>query len=332
MATLYAKTAEKHGWGVDAALLARMQAANAAKVAEFDAGVVNAREKFGDVEVLEQQRLKAECLASVGDRAAAMVAYGALAERVMSTGQKIDVAMAKARLALQHADWADAKARISEAKALNEVGGDWDRRNRLKVYEGLHALAVRDFKLAAELLLSSVATFTATEVLTFESFVSYTVIASLKSLDRVSLKKQVVDAPDILSILRDLPLEGNLLNAFYECRYRDFLQALVDLHATFLRNRYLYRHAAFYLREMRLAAYVQFLESYKSYVCVWPAVAAIVCAHDFLLTPCHILTPTPFPLLQRDGGGHGAHVWRQRAVPGQRAVALHCGGAHQRQD
>jgi hypothetical protein len=35
---------------------------------------------------------------------------------------------------------------VAEAKRLNELGGDWDRRNRLKVYEAYYLLAIRDLK------------------------------------------------------------------------------------------------------------------------------------------------------------------------------------------
>jgi hypothetical protein len=36
---------------------------------------------------------------------------------------------------------------------LIEKGGDWDRRNRLKVYRGLHLLSIRQFAKSGELLL-----------------------------------------------------------------------------------------------------------------------------------------------------------------------------------
>ena len=49
----------------------------------------------------------------------------------------------QARLALVHSDWAAARECVTEAKALNESGGDWDRRNRLKVYEAVVALVQR---------------------------------------------------------------------------------------------------------------------------------------------------------------------------------------------
>jgi 26S proteasome regulatory subunit N7 len=264
MKKLYEHLTTTYGWSRDGGLLERMSATITDKVSKFDAAVVEAREKFGDVEVLDRQREKAEWLASTGDRDASIKAYEDMNSKALSTGQKIDIAMSQARSALEHAEWTVAREKITEAKDLNEKGGDWDRRNRLKAYEGLQCIATRDFKQAAALLLDTVATFTAAELLEYKDFIFYTVITSLQSLDRVALKKRVIDSPDVLSVIDEIPFLTELLNSFYECRYRDFLKALTDIYPSVVRDRYISRHAPFYLREMRLAAYVQFLESYKS--------------------------------------------------------------------
>jgi 26S proteasome regulatory subunit N7 len=50
-----------------------------------------------------------------------------------STGKRIDANMEKARIALFAEDIPKLKDILTEAKRLNEAGGDWDRRNRLKV-------------------------------------------------------------------------------------------------------------------------------------------------------------------------------------------------------
>ena len=50
---------------------------------------------------------------------------------------------------------------LRQAKDLSSKGADWERKNRLKVYEALFALATRDFATAARLFLDSIATFTA---------------------------------------------------------------------------------------------------------------------------------------------------------------------------
>jgi len=61
---------------------------------------------------------------------------------------------------------------------LKYEGGDWDRRNRLKVYTGLYFLSIRQFKHGGELLLDAFSTFTATELLSYTEFVDLTIIAN----------------------------------------------------------------------------------------------------------------------------------------------------------
>ena len=53
--------------------------------------------------------------------------------------------------------------------------GDWDRRNRLKVYEGLYAMSIRDFLKAANLFLDTISTFTSYELMDYDVFVKYAV-------------------------------------------------------------------------------------------------------------------------------------------------------------
>ena len=82
-----------------------------------------------------------------------------------------------------------------------EGGGDWDRRNRLKAYKGLHLLTIRSYNLAAPLLLDSLSTFTSYELCSYSSLVVYAVLAGSLSLKRVDFKAKVVDAPEIKAIL-----------------------------------------------------------------------------------------------------------------------------------
>lgn len=74
---------------------------------------------------------------------------------------------------------------------LVEEGGDWDRRNRLKVYSGLHLLSIRRFKASGELFIDALSTFTASELISYNDFVALTVIANALTLKRVDLKKKV---------------------------------------------------------------------------------------------------------------------------------------------
>ena len=93
------------------------------------------------------------------------------------------------------------KKQVDRANILVESGGDWDRRNRLKAYKGLHLLTVRSYNLAAPLLLDSLSTFTSYELCSYSSLVVYSVLAGSLSLRRVDFKAKVVDAPEIKAIL-----------------------------------------------------------------------------------------------------------------------------------
>lgn len=112
---------------------------------------------------------------------------------------------------------------------LIEEGGDWDRRNRLKVYNGLHLLSIRQFKRGGELLLDALSTFTATELISYNDFVTLTVISNALALKRVDLKKKVINAPEVNQVLPDIPVLGELIRSLYNCRYDKFFSALGKL-------------------------------------------------------------------------------------------------------
>lgn len=111
--------------------------------------------------------------------------------------------LAVTRIGLFFNDKAFVKKQVERANILVESGGDWDRRNRLKAYKGLHLLTVRSYNLAAPLLLDSLSTFTSYELCSYSSLVVYAVLAGSLSLKRVDFKAKVVDAPEIKAILGD---------------------------------------------------------------------------------------------------------------------------------
>ena len=77
------------------------------------------------------------------------------------------------------------------SNSLIDSGGDWDRRNRLKVYRAVYHCSIRDFKEAAELLIDALSTFTATELMEYDDFVALTVLAAGVCCDRKGIKTKV---------------------------------------------------------------------------------------------------------------------------------------------
>ena len=55
-----------------------------------------------------------------------------------------------------------------------------------------------------------------------------------------------------------------LVNALYECDYKAYLHAMVDLHPFLIADRFFQPHAGYIMRELHVLGYKQFLDSYKS--------------------------------------------------------------------
>lgn len=76
--------------------------------------------------------------------------------------------------------------------SLIDEGGDWDRRNRLKVYRGVYCMFIRDFKQVAILFLDIVAIFISYELMDYQMFVIYIVICSMIVLERLEFREKVM--------------------------------------------------------------------------------------------------------------------------------------------
>ncbi|KAK0667964.1 putative 26S proteasome regulatory complex component [Cercophora samala] len=304
----------------DEALYQQLHADNEKELEEFQKEEDEAVEKAGDTEIQAARGKRAEFWARVGDKDKAIAAHEDIFEKIGVLGTKIDLVLAIIRMGLFYGDKQLVKKQVARAKTLVETGGDWDRRNRLKAYEGLHNLTVRSYNLAAPLLLDSLSTFTSYELCTYSNLVVYAVLAGSVSLKRVDFKSKVVDAPEIKAILGDgedklLALSGaisagpgadaemqdassapsaaktavvnlttlgssteqaeaemsvdfgslaQLVSSLYNGRYKLFFQALALVEEQFLtQDRYLHEHKNWFVREMRLRAYQQLLQSYR---------------------------------------------------------------------
>lgn len=137
---------------------------------------------------------------------------------------------------------------------------------------------------ASELLLDCIATFTCTELASYNQFIFYAVVTNILHLERTKLKKKLVDGaapvrlsassascpieaipdnhpdpdplshppfhptrrpliphpisgPEVISVLREVPVLGRLLTSLYDCDYRGFMHALVDITPDLTRDR-----------------------------------------------------------------------------------------------
>jgi len=264
MAPFYESACKEFDWPVDAALLSSMSAVNVKKVAELESKTKDAEENQGESEILDAALETAEHYYRIGDETAAAKAYEIAVKKAISTGQKIDVTLQLVLCGFLFRNEKLIKANLEKATSLCEQGGDWDRRNRLRVYEGTFALMSRDFKLASLRLLETVATFTCYELHTHADFVFYAVISSMLSLDRPTLQEKVVKAPDVLAVIALTPNLKEFVSSLSECNYRTFFEAMVELYPMMQANQFLYKYCDYAIREFRVLAYNQYLASYKS--------------------------------------------------------------------
>jgi 26S proteasome regulatory subunit N7 len=176
---------------------------------ELEAKVEEAKESAGDMEVMEARVAIARFAAKSLSEKQTIEAYQKLLDLPkVSSGKKIDALMESARVASFYGDTSKADDLIDRAdKMANDGGGgDWDRRNRLKVYRALQKLLHRDMEAASALLLDCIATFSCSEVCSYKDFIVYTALTNILHLPRPQLKTKVIDGPEILSVAEDIPV------------------------------------------------------------------------------------------------------------------------------
>ena len=157
------------------------------------------------------------------------------------------------------------KEYLSKCKELlKDEGGDWEKKNRFKVYEGLNFILNKNFKDAGKNFLDALMTFTSYELFDFKTFVFYTAIVNIITVDRNTLKERIIDNSDVLSCINDIPHLQKFLNTFYEGEYSEFFVELYYIIQILKKDFYLSKHYNYFINEMRIKVYSQFLQSYKT--------------------------------------------------------------------
>lgn len=281
------------GWTIDSKLLATMKEHNEAQLKELDAAIEDAEQNLGEMEVRESNLKKAEYLCRIGSKEASLLAFRKTYDKTVSLGHRLDIIFHNIRIGLFYIDHDLVTKNIEKAKTLIEEGGDWDRRNRLKVYQGLYCMVIRDFKEASGYFLDTVSTFTSYELMEYSTFVRYCVYMGIIALPRNQLRDKVITIPrlstklsviqtyylqivkgsEILEVLHSLPDVKDFLFSLYNCQYADFFVNLAKVEQLMKEDRYMSAHYRYYVREMRILGYTQLLESYQSLTLTYMAQA-----------------------------------------------------------
>lgn len=245
--------------------LSSMEEKNKTTLSELEQKVEEAKENSGDMEVLDARFEVARFAAKSLSKDEALDAYAQiLALPKLSSGKIMDALMESSRVSSFYGDLTKNAEFVQKIAKIAEESGDWDRRNRLKIYNALTKLLSRDVKTASTLLIDCIATFSCTEMCTYTDFIVYTAITNLLHLPRTELKSKIIDGPEILTVQNDIPIVCKLVNTLYECDYKGYLHAMVELEPLLKADRFLQPHCGYIMRELHVLGYKQFLDSYKS--------------------------------------------------------------------
>ncbi|ORM41450.1 26S proteasome non-ATPase regulatory subunit 6 -like protein [Babesia sp. Xinjiang] len=262
----------------DVSPMEHLREANVKALAELEEKIDFAEKNFGSSEVKDAVLEKANYYLKIGDYTNAVSQYEVALTQTVGVNSKLEIVLCLLRVAFFFNDVPLLMKYMEKAKKEIENRGDWEMRNRLHIYESLQLIICRKFKDAAGLLLNSLSTFTATELITLEEMVMYTVILSLITMDRPTLRSKVMESPEVAQVASEGSLLQQLIHDFYHCNYKNYMLNLVRAYDLVVKDRYMARYCRYFLRQARLPAYRQFLRPYKS-------VTIESMAHAFQLPP-----------------------------------------------
>ncbi|KAK8794609.1 hypothetical protein WA158_001590 [Blastocystis sp. Blastoise] len=244
MAAYYKTVYEECGLEFDQKFYDDMVDNNTKVLAEMEDKLSKAKETQGDDDILDLYIEKANLLFELGQKNECLAAYEESLEHKMSLNMKIDIYMRIMDLSLFHDD--------------------------MELFKNI---IKRDLSIAADLFMTCIPTFTSYSLFTFQTEIMYSIICCIISKSRADIKKYLIDSSDTTIVLTDIPIIKSLLYSFYECRYKDFFLALLDLEPILENDKYMSKHIHYIIRELRIQAYNQYLKSYKT--CTMDSIAHI---------------------------------------------------------
>ncbi|KAG1791207.1 26S proteasome subunit RPN7-domain-containing protein [Suillus plorans] len=174
------------------ALLESMEKDNEEELRKLDERLAEAEKQEGESEISDALKARANHLTQIGGKEGAVAAQKLALVKTPGLGSRIDMVLTLIRLGFFFGNNGPITENLPKAKRFIKEGGDWDRRNHLKVYRGLRMTSIRQLKAGSALLLNALSTFTATEL-------------------------NLITAPEVISVLPEIPILGDLLNNLYDC-------------------------------------------------------------------------------------------------------------------
>ncbi|CAG9858221.1 unnamed protein product [Phyllotreta striolata] len=251
-------------WDMDVEKHQQMTDRNETVLCEIDKEIEESLKDLGVTEMRELYLKKANYLCKIGDKENALKALGQAYDSTIALKNKLENIYHCIRIGLFFMDTSLVRRNLQRAESMIEQGADWHSRNCFKIYKALYSLTTRDFKTASHLLVNSISTFICTELLSFDLFISYTLLSAVLTLPRSELKSELIQNADMLQALYDAPVLKDYMFSLYDCDYKVFFSKLADVEVLMKRDMLLHPHYQHYVREMKIKAYDQLLSTYIS--------------------------------------------------------------------
>ncbi|SBT77169.1 26S proteasome regulatory subunit RPN7, putative [Plasmodium ovale] len=231
---------------------------------EIEKKILEATENFDSIDTKNDVLLKANFFCKIGDKENAYKEYEEIYKKGIGIGAKLDILLTIIRISIFFNDMKNTKKYLEQATMQMEKGGDWERKNKLKIYEALNYIMIRNFPEASKILIDAASTFTATEIISYDEIIFYVVILGIMTEERTVLNKKILNSSVILQVTSSDEDLHSYISSFYHCDYRMFMEKTIKIALRVKRDRYLGRHYRYFIRNTRVRAYRQFLEPFKS--------------------------------------------------------------------
>jgi len=266
MKHMYQSAWQQCNWKIDEDLIAEMDKVITKEASESKKLLENATENAGEVEVqkIRTRIAKFATLTESPEEAAKKwnEVSGEKKKKSASTNQRITQSYSILKIYLAYNKMDLFREELDKAKELVELGGDWTALNILRVFEGLGEMRDRRFEKAADLFIGSIATYTATDLMSYERFLKYCILCSCLSKDRKTLKEKIVDSSDVKGV--NIPLMKDFVTCLVKCDYINYFKLLIRVMEFMKQDLLLHEHVYTYFRAMRLRGYAQYFVVYKT--------------------------------------------------------------------
>lgn len=235
------------------------------RLKKADEKIAAAEADQGDLEIRDALIEKAEIYGEQKDHENYRLYLTKALEKAVGNAKKLEL-----NIMILNTYWVERNFELFEksldaCRKLTDDSLDWEKKNKLAVYQGIHQLLKRQTADAADTLLACVDTFNSPEIMTFKELVKYAVVLGLLELPRKDIRERIIQNAEINSVLNETPLLKKLVQTVYGMNYKQFFEVLIQVSDEVLKEDVLlFRHRQFLLKRARIVIYSLFLESYKT--------------------------------------------------------------------